>query len=336
MREACLKKPGISLASTGVLEYIESRFFLEIIRTQGVRKVKLMADYVLTTCSTVDLSPEYLEKIHVPFVCFHYELGGESHPDDLWATMDPHTFYQRMLAGEESRTSQINMTEYIDFWRPFLEQGKDLLHLTLSSGISGTVNSARAAAEELRKEFPDREILVVDSLAASSGFGLLIDRLAELRDQGYSLKELHRYAEDHKLYLHHWFFSTDLTFYIRGGRVSKTAGFFGRMLNICPLLNVDYQGRLIPRDKIRTKKKVIREIVARMEEHAQDGAGYSGKVFISHSDCLEDAQAVASLVEQKFPGTKGKVTIFPIGSTIGAHTGPGTVALFFWGDLRNN
>ena len=295
-----------------------------------------MNDYVLTTCSTADLSPEYFRKIRVPYICFHYELGGESHPDDLWETMDPHTFYQRMLNGEESRTSQINMTEYISFWRSFLEEGKDLMHLVLSSGISGTVNSARAAADELRREFPDREILVVDSLAASSGFGLLVDKLAELRDQGMPLKELYHYAEEHKLHLHHWFFSTDLTFFIRGGRVSKTAGFFGKMLNICPLLNVDYQGRLIPRDKIRTKKKVTKEIVDRMLEHADKGRDYDGKCFISYSDCLEDAKAVAALVEQNFPHLNGKVQLFPIGSTIGAHTGPGTVALFFWGDLRNN
>ena len=295
-----------------------------------------MNDYVLTACSTADLTPEYFQKLRVPYLCFHYELGGKSYTDDLWVSMDPHTFYQRMLNGEESRTSQVNMTEYISFWRPFLQEGKDLMHLTLSSGISGTINSARAAAEELRKEFPDREILVVDSLAASSGFGLLIDRLAELRDQGTSLKDLYHYAEENKLHLHHWFFSSDLTFFIRGGRVSKTAGFFGKMLNICPLLNVDYQGRLIPRDKIRTKKKVIREIVDRMIEHADKGTQYDGKCFISYSDCLEDARAVASLVEQNFPRLNGKVQLFPIGSTIGAHTGPGTVALFFWGDLRNN
>ena len=295
-----------------------------------------MNEYVLTACSTADLTPEYFQKIRVPYICFHYELGGKNYIDDLWVSMDPHTFYQRMLNGEDSRTSQVNMTEYIGFWRPFLQEGKDVLHLTLSSGISGTINSARAAAEELRKEFPEREILVVDSLAASSGFGLLVDKLAELRDQGTSLKDLYHYAEENKLRLHHWFFSSDLTFFIRGGRVSKTAGFFGKMLNICPLLNVDYQGRLIPRDKIRTKKKVTREIVDRMIEHADKGTQYDGKCFICYSDCLEDARAVASLVEQTFPRLNGKVKLFPIGSTIGAHTGPGTVALFFWGDLRNN
>ncbi len=295
-----------------------------------------MNDYVLSACSTADTSRVYFEQLNVPYVCSHYELGGKNYTDDLWTSMDPHTFYQRMLNGEESRTSQVNMTEYLDFWRPFLEAGKDIIHLTLSSGLSGTVNAARSAAEELRKDYPEREIYVVDSLAASSGFGLLVDKLAELRDRGYSLKELHHFAEENKLHVHHWFFSTDLTFYIRGGRVSKTAGFFGKMLNICPLLNVDYQGRLIPRDKIRTKKRVIREIVSRMDEHLQGGANYAEKCFISHSDCLEDAQAVARLITEHYPQLKNRIQIFPIGSTIGAHTGPGTVALFFWGDLRNN
>ncbi len=295
-----------------------------------------MSDYILTTSSPADLTNDYFKKIKVPYVPFHYDIGNETHADDLWQTMDPHTFYQRMLNGEESRTSQVNMTEYMEFWTPYLKEGKDILHLTLSSGISGTINSARAAAEELKRDYPEREIHVVDSLAASSGYGLLVDKLAELRDRGYSLKELYRYAEDRKLHVHHWFFSTDLTFFIRGGRVSKTAGFFGKMLHICPLLNVDYQGKLIPRDKIRTKKKVIREIVSRMEEYAEEGHDYSGKVFISYSDCLEDAQAVAALIEENFPHIQEKVQIFPIGSTIGAHTGPGTVALFFWGSLRNN
>ncbi len=295
-----------------------------------------MNEYVLTSCSPADLNTEHFRSIRVPFVSFHYELGGTAYRDDLWTTMQPHEFYQRMLDGAEARTSQVNMTEYIQFFRPFLEEGKDILHLTLSSGLSGTVNSARAAAEELKKDYPGREILIVDSLAASSGFGLLVDKLAELRDQGYSLRDLYHYAEERKLHLHHWFFSTDLTFYIRGGRVTKTAGFFGKMLNICPLLNVDYMGRLIPRAKIRTKKKVIREIVKRMEEHAENGPDYNEKVFISYSDCLEDAQAVAQLVREKFPKIRGEIKLFPIGCTIGAHTGPGTVALFFWGDLRNN
>ena len=293
-----------------------------------------MSEYVLTSCSPADLSLQEFTALKIPYISFHYELGGVARLDDLWTNMAPRDFYQAMLDGAETRTSQVNVEEYEAFWRPFLSEGKDIVHVTLSSGISGTINSARIAAEDLKAEFPDNNVYVIDSLAASSGFGLLLDAMAEYRDQGASAEELVRFAEDRKLHLHHWFFSTDLTFFIRGGRVSKTAGFFGKLLNICPLLNVDFKGKLIPRDKIRSKKKVIREIEARMEAHAENGLDYSGKCFISHSDCIEDAQAVAALVETAFPKLNGKVVIHNIGSTIGAHTGPGTVALFFWGDER--
>ena len=293
-----------------------------------------MSEYILTSCSPADISKAHFEKLGIPFVCFHYELGGTPRPDDLWTTISPSAFYQAMLDGAETRTSQVNVMEYINFWRPFLEEGKDIVHVTLSSGISGTYNSAQTAADSLRREYPDRKISVVDSLAASSGFGLLLDTMAEKRDAGASMEELVRFAEEKRLYLHHWFFSSDLTFYIRGGRVTKTAGFFGKLLNICPMLNVNNEGRLIPREKIRTKKKAIQAIVDHMKEHAEGGLNYNGKCFLSHSDRLEDAQQVAALVEAAFPRLNGKVEINNIGSTIGAHTGPGTIALFFWGDLR--
>lgn len=293
-----------------------------------------MNDYVVTSCSPADLSKSHFEELKIPVIYFHYELGGASYPDDLWTSMSPSSFYQAMLDGASTKTSQVNVMEYINFWRPFLEQGKDVLHVTLSSGISGTYNSAMTAADSLRHDYPDRKIAVVDSLAASSGFGLFLDTLAAKRDSGATLEELAEFAESRKLYLHHWFFSSDLTFYIRGGRVTKTAGFFGKLLNICPLLNVNDEGRLIPREKIRTKKKAIITIVDRMKEHAEGGLNYNQKCFISHSDRLEDAQKVAAMVEEAFPKLKGRVEINNIGSTIGAHTGPGTVALFFWGDRR--
>ena len=163
-----------------------------------------------------------------------------------------------------------------------------------------------------------------------------MDKLADLRDEGKSLSEVADFAEKNKRRLQHWFFSSDLTFYIRGGRISKTSGFIGGLLNICPLLNVDYQGCLIPRYKIRTKKKVIKAIVDQMIEHAENGTDYSGKCYISNSACYEDARAVADLVEKNFPKLDGKVVINSIGTTIGSHTGPGTVALFFWGDERKD
>lgn len=161
-----------------------------------------------------------------------------------------------------------------------------------------------------------------------------MDRLADLRDDGMTIDELRDWAEANKLHLRHWFFSSDLTFFIKGGRVSKSAGTIGNLLNICPLLDVNSEGKLIPRFKIRGKRKVIREIVAKMEEDAENGLDYNGKCFISQSACYEDAKAVADLIEARFPNLNSKVVINNIGTTIGSHTGPGTVALFFWGSER--
>ena len=293
-----------------------------------------MSDYVISCCSTADLSKEHFEKIDVHYCCFHYEMDGVQYLDDLGQSMDFDVFYQRMTDGAMTKTSQINADEYEEYFTQFLSQGKDILHLTLSSGISGTFNSANLAKALLEDKYPDRKIYVIDSLAASSGYGLLVDHLAAMRDSGATIDELAAWVEEHKLNLNHWFFSSDLTFFIRGGRISKAAGAVGTVLNICPLMNVDFEGRLIPRYKIRTKKKVIQAIVDKMTEQAEGGTDYSGKCFISHSACEEDAKAVAALVEERFPNLNGRVLINSIGTTIGSHTGPGTVALFFWGQKR--
>ena len=293
-----------------------------------------MKSFVLSCCSTLDLSPAHMADRDISYICFHYYMDDVAYADDLGQSMPFETFYQKMVEGADTRTSQINMEEYIDYFTPFLEEGRDILHVSLSSGISGTYNSARLAVEELTEKYPDRKIYVVDSLAAASGYGLLMDKLADLRDEGKTIEEVRDWAEAHKKEVHHWFFSSDLTFFIKGGRVSKVSGWFGTVLKICPLLNVDYKGRLIPRQKLRGKPAVIREIVEKMKEFAADGLDYSGKCYISHSACYEDARAVADLIEAAFPKMNGKVLINSIGTTIGSHTGPGTVALFFWGDER--
>lgn len=233
-----------------------------------------------------------------------------------------------------TQTSQVSAGEYEDYFEKFLSEGKDVLHVCLSSGISGSYRSAVMAAEVLCEKYPDRKLIVIDSLGASSGFGLLLDAMADKRDGGMDIDELAKWTEENKLKLNLWFFSTDLTFYVRGGRISKAAGFFGGLLNICPLLNMDAAGKLIPREKIRTKNRVISTIVDRMEENAENGLDYSGKCFISHSACYEDARKVADLIEARFPKLNGKVLINSIGTTIGSHTGPGTVAVFFFGKER--
>ena len=293
-----------------------------------------MSEFVISCCSTADLTEEHFQKRGLSYICFHYELDGKEYTDDLGKSIPFDKFYAAMVNGAQTRTSQINAEEFTEYFEPFLKDGKDILHVTLSSGISGVVNSAMMAKEMLEERYPERKIYIVDSLGASSGYGLLMDQLADLRDEGKSIDEIYQWALTHRLNMHHWFFSTDLTFYIRGGRISKTAGAIGGLLNICPLLNMDNAGRLVPRYKIRTKRKVIRAIVDKMEEFADNGLDYSGKCYISQSACYEDARAVADLVEQRFPKLNGKVEINPIGTTIGSHTGPGTVALFFWGSER--
>lgn len=295
-----------------------------------------MPDYVLTCCSTADLPREYFEKRGLPYVCFHYNMNGKQYPDDLGKTMDFKTFYQAIRDGAMPTTSQVNVDQFHAFFEPILESGNDILHISLSSGISGVFNSACIAAQELGEKYPDRKIYVVDSLGASSGYGLIMDTLLDQREQGKSIDEVHAWIEENKLNLHHWFFSSDLTHFKRGGRISAAAATFGTLLNICPLMNMSFDGKLIPREKIRTKKRVIQAIVDKMVEHAQDGLNYAGKCFICNSECYDDARAVADLVEARFKNLNGKVMINSIGTVIGSHTGPGTVALFFWGDKRRD
>ena len=290
--------------------------------------------YVLSCCSTADLSKEHFDFRDIHYICFHYQIDGEDYPDDLGQSMPFDEFYERMKNGADTKTAQVSVGEYVDYFTSFLEQGKDIIHVSLSSGISGSINAARNAADILRERYPARRIYIIDSLGASSGYGLLMDTAAAKRDEGMSVDELAKWIEDNRLKLHHWFFSTDLTFFVRGGRISKTAAVFGGLLEICPLMNMDNLGHLIPRFQVRTKKKVIREIERMMELNARGGRNYNGKCYISMSACYDDARAVADLVEENFPNLNGKVLINNIGTTIGSHTGPGTVALFFWGSER--
>lgn len=295
-----------------------------------------MSSFILSCCSTADLSAEHFQSRDIRYICFHFTMDGVNYNDDLGQSIPFDQFYRAMENGADTRTSQVNADEYEAYFESFLKAGQDVLHLCLSSGISGSINSARIAARELQAKYPERKLYVVDSLGASSGYGLLMDRLADLRDEGRSIDEVRDWAENNKLRLHHWFFSTDLTFYVKGGRISKVSGWFGTVLNICPLLNMSYDGKLIPRQKLRGKARVIREIVHKMELHVQNGLDYSGKCYLCHSACIEDARAVAALVEQRFPKLNGKVEINSVGTVIGSHTGLGTVALFFWGDERKD
>lgn len=292
--------------------------------------------YVISCCSVVDLNPAYMKERNVSFIPLHYYVDGKEYNDDMGATLSSADFYKAMLDGANVSTSQVNVEEFSNYFESILASGNDLLHLALSSGLSGSYNSARIAAELLSEKYPNRKIYVVDSLAASAGDGLLLDAILDHRDNGMGIDDLYNWIESRKLHLHHWFTASDLTWFIKGGRVTKAAGWFGTVLKICPVLNVDYLGRLIPRFKIRGKQNALKELVNQMIENAENGKDYNGKCFISHSACYDDARLVADSIEAAFPKLDGKVQIYNIGTTIGSHCGPGTTALFFWGDERTN
>lgn len=293
-----------------------------------------MADYILSASSTADHPRSFFEERGIPCLEFHYTMDGATYPDDLYESIEPHAFFQKIKEGAQPTTSQISVGDYVTAWEPFLKEGRDVLHVTLSSGISGTYNSACIARDQLLERYPERTLIVVDSLAASAGYGMLMEYLADLRDEGMGIHELAQWAEENKLRLNHWFFVSDLDCLKRGGRVSKTSALIATALKICPVMDVDYQGKLIPREKIRTKRKAISRLVDICLERIDDGAGYTGKCCISHSDCREDAEEVARQVAERVPALAGKIAIHDIGTVIGSHTGAGTVALFFMGEER--
>lgn len=289
-------------------------------------------NYVITCCSTADMPKSYLDKRNIPYVCFHFVVDGKAYPDDLGETVKIADFYKMISDGAMPTTSQVNTNEFIEFFEPYLKEGTDIIHLALSTGISGVYNSARIAAEDLSAKYPERKITVIDTLCASAGFGLIVDMAADKRDEGMEYGELCKWIEENKTTVHHLFFTTDLFHLKRGGRVTATAAIAGTVLRICPLMHVDNNGKLTPIEKVRTKKKVIDRIAERMKESAVGGAEYKGKCFISNSACYEDARKVADNIEKACPHLAEPVMINDIGTVIGSHTGIGTVAVFFVGD----
>lgn len=295
-----------------------------------------MEKYLITCSGIVDLPRKYLKERNISYVCYKIKINDQDYIDDLGVTMTYDEFYKRMDRGDVAITSLINQEKYVEFFTPFLEEGYDILHIELSSGISGTYNSCCLARNELLEKYKNRRILVVDSLCASSGYGMLVDTLRDLQEEGKSIDEVYEYALENRLSIHHWFFSTNLEHYKRGGRISQTAYFFGNLLNIYPLLNMDYMGRLIVRKKVHGKKKLFKEMIDRMEENAIDGINYSGKCYICNSNIKEDALVLKKMIKERFPNIKGDIIINDIGTTIGSHTGSGTVAIFFFGTKRDN
>ena len=290
-----------------------------------------MAEYRIITDSTTDLAPEMIRELGVQVAPLCYVMDGSTyHNIPGGGEMSDQAFYQKLREGTMPTTTQINSEEFVALFTPVLEAGEDILYIAFSSGLSGTCQSAHLAARELKDRFPERRVEVFDSLCASMGEGLLVYHAATRKNQGATMDEVLAWLKENVLHLCHWFTVDDLNHLKRGGRVSTATALVGTMLGIKPVLHVDDEGHLIPVSKVRGRKQSLDALVKRMEETAQEPAGQM--VFISHGDCLEDARYVERQVREKL-GVQ-QVEVGYIGPVIGAHSGPGTVALFFLGKER--
>ena len=289
-----------------------------------------MSDFVIFTDSSADLSADMVQKLDIqvlPLAFIIDEHTYYNYPDNR--EMDPHIFYDRLRGGELATTNAVNVAQYTEALEPLLQAGKDVLILAFSSGLSTTYNSSRLAVEELSAKYPDRKLYTVDTLCASLGQGLLVWYAARERERGRSIEEVRDWVEAHKLNLCHQFTVDDLHFLKRGGRISAATAVVGSMLQIKPVLHVDNEGHLINIGKARGRQASLKALVDKMEQTViRDDL----TVFISHGDCLEDAQTVADMVKKRF-GVED-VYINYVGPVIGAHSGPGTVALFYMGTER--
>lgn len=287
-----------------------------------------MSSFVIGTCSTSDLPKSYIEKHELLILKFSYMLDHKEYKD---GDMDTKTFFDLERDGKLPTTSQLNPADIIPDFEKVLSSGKDLLYIAFSSGLSGSYNNLNLVAQDMRSKYPDRKIFVIDSLCASLGQGLLVDYAVKMRDEGKSIDEVAMWAEANKLGLNHWFTVDSLSHLRRGGRVTGAAAFVGSLLHIKPVLNVDYEGHLIPREKEQGRKRALKCLLEKMEEYIYKPEGQS--IFISHGDDLEAAERLASMIKSRFPEI-GEIMINPLGAVIGAHAGPGTIALFFMGKTR--
>lgn len=285
-----------------------------------------MNEYKIFSDSTTDLSPELIQELDVEIIPLTFIMGGNSYlnyPDER--EMTSKEFYKRIRAGETSTTNQLNAVQFIEAFEPYLKKGVDIFYMAFSSGLSGTYSAACITAEELRAKYPERKIVVVDTLAASMGEGLLVYNAVQKKKEGATIEELKTWVEEKRNKMAHWFTVDDLNHLKRGGRVSGAAAFFGTVLGIKPVLHVDDEGHLIPMEKVRGRRQSLDALVSHMVKTVEHPN--KQMIFISHGDALDDAKYVAQKIREKFP-VKG-ICIHSIGPVIGAHSGPGTIALFF-------
>lgn len=291
--------------------------------------------FQLSCESTVDMPFSYVDGRDISVIFYSYVVDGEEYVDDMGRDEQAlPRFYDFLAQGKLPQTSQINQFRYYEYFEELLKKG-DVLHIAFGSGMTPSVKNAVKAAAELHEKYPERNIIVVDSMCSSSGYGMLIDTVADMRDDGASMTEINRFITENRKKIHHQFFSVDLTHYKRSGRMSGPVATIASILGICPIMRLNNSGRIIAYGKVRGKKNAIKKTLDEMEAHALGGKEYSGKCFICNSSCFDDALALKEAILENFPNlVEDEVKIFDIGTIIASHCGPGTAAVFFYGDER--
>lgn len=287
-------------------------------------------NYQLSCESTVDMPFSYAARRGWQVLFYTYTVDGVEYVDDMGRdSLALPRFYQYIAEGKVPRTSQVNTYTYCEYFRKLLAKG-DVFHIAFGSGMTPSVHNAREAAAILRQEFPQRKLTVVDSYCSSSGYGLFVDEAADLWDGGASMEELQQWCDDHCRMMHHQFFTTDIQYFRRSGRMSGPTATIASILNICPILRLNIDGRIIAYDKVRGKRAAMQKTVDEIARLAEDGVNYAGKIFLSHANVPEDAAEMRRMLLERFPHA-AEVRIHDIGTIIAAHCGPGTVSVYYWG-----
>lgn len=293
-----------------------------------------MKDYILSAESIVDLSQDFTDDLGVKIIYSNYELNEKIYLDDFGQSLDLKSFYDDMRNGSCPTTSMINTASYLEYFRNLAKEGKDIIHICLSTGVSSQYGSLLEAFEILREEYPNQKFYPVDSRMASAGVGMLVYKLANFKNSGMDIDTLYKWAEDNKLHVISYTSNSNLEYIARSGRISRMAANIGGMLKIAPLIEIGDDGHMVVTTKVRTEKKLIQTMVNRMKVNAINELDYSDDIFITHADNIELVNDLVDLLKENFKNANDKIKVFNIGPTIGSHIGPGAINLFYWGKER--
>jgi len=291
--------------------------------------------FILSCESTVDLPFSYILDNNISVLFYSYTQNGKEIEDNMGRSKTANSaFYAEIKKGNLPATSQINEYKYYEYFNSILKENTKILHIAFGSGMTPSVNNAMASAKRINEENGEEKIEVIDSLCSSSGYGLLVSMARDMQKEGSDINEVKEMLLSTRQNIHHQFFSTDMSFFKRSGRVTGVTATVATILGICPIMHLDKDGKIVAYDKVRGKKSAILKTTEEMLSHAKGGKNYNGKCFISHSNCLDMANELKEEIEKNFPSLKGKTEIYEIGNIIASHCGQGTVALFFIGDER--